>query len=1291
MHRSTLLRGRSPAIRAAVRRGLAGTALATSAALLAGLISAAPASAVEIPPDDEPAYRPISLGTSARLNRCAGGFALHVGGPELKKTAAKALTGTPAELATATDLSTGMDPLRQAMLTDRDAYAGSSIESIDRRDRWQASNKVYWETGSRGGVAQYAPQFDKDIVAFTYDLRNLYYRLGEDGHAPATKAAADKARQLAAQLKGQDLNLDFVTDSLLSDAAKTEYNYGASTASDIARYLRLGGYMKQAPAEDSVEFRLEVEALKAAWGVCDSRNPVDFYRVMSPIVVTAHLEWEQEYAAQTTARNEIVNAEVSAAAETRKATEAMIESLGQAWLADQILTWQKYWAAQPANASNRPAAAVFTQATKDLATARTRAGDQVKLAAAASTAAKTASDKANTAQNKAWAIADAAKTPRGRGLLFAQQSVQVAKASAAAAEAASKATLTASNAAKATVADSKTLYALAQTQSHAVNTEFRRIAAQEAAAQAKAAATAAAAQAKEAADNATKAKAAQATAEAAQETARKAADTAKTERAKAEKEKATAAKERQNAATERAKAQAAEKRAADEQKTASTARLTAQGAAGSAWDGMEKAEDAERRAVEARDRAAEAERQKQATASRAASLEAAAAAKAGTEAATVTREAATAARTAANEAATAATAAHKAAGEASTAAVEARAAATRSTAAAERANSAADKAWAAWETSFSAAATSHAAAADAIDAAEAAAGNATKAETEAKKAQTAAVKASSEAGAAQTEATKTAAWSAVTAGHAFATAQAAMAARDSAAEVVKPANTAIAVGTTFRETDAAAAFAVLVGQTSKTLAEQQSAAATAKAKEATQASADAKALADKASGDAKLAAQASAAAAADAAAALTSMAAARASAAEAARAADAAKKADTKTKEYSTLAGGEALAAKSAAQDASNEAASANNEATEAEKSAANAHASADTATREANAANTAATNSEGWATRAETAATNANQAAKDADAAADRAEEQERKEQEEDRKRAMQAGNTGVADAAQVGTALGPDDEAILRAECGQQCVDEYRAALAAVGASIIDWIKANGADILISMLGLDNIKACFATREVESCLWALFDVASNLIPLKKVGDVIEAIYKVVTRVAKFFDAAEAGARSVKRLKSIIEKVRKNGHKVPQCLVPGAKSAARTAPSPAVDKGARAAIAADDPAVPPCITKITPGGNKWKDHWTRKRVYMERLLGKKYPKWKEDEGAELLDDMLGRITGGHWKFKGIATIKVNEPAGYVFQGDGLTLILRLDGSFYTLLEDGSGMITGLQWVSRAQ
>ncbi|WP_405978547.1 hypothetical protein [Streptomyces sp. NBC_00158] len=1134
VQRTTLLRGRSRASRDAVRRGLAGTALLTASAVLVGLIQAAPASAVEVPPDTDPPYRPISLGEQARLDRCAAGFALHIGGPEMKKTAAKALTGPAADLATATDLATGMYPLDQARIKDRDSYEGSPVASAERRERWEKANYPYWKSGTGAGVDQYAPKFDKDVVAFTLGpQRDLYNQLGSDAHAVPSKAALDKAKGLAAELGGKDENHDFVTNGMLKDASSG--NYRMPTASDIARYLRLGGYMAKTPAEDSAEFRLEVEALKVAWGACDSRNPLDFYRVMSPIVVTAHLEWEKEYATQAKPRAEIVNAEVAAAAEVRESTEAMIEALGQAWLADQILTWQKYWAGRPANDSGRPAASVFTQATKDLATARTKAAEQAKTAAASAASAKTASEKADTAQDAAWALADAAKAPRGRGLLFAQQSVQVAKASAAAAQAAAKAAETASNAAKATVADSNTLYALAQTQSHALNTEFRRVAAQEAAAQAKAAATSAAAQAKEAAENAAKAKTAQATAEAARDTAKTAADNAKAQRIKAEQERDVAKAEHAKATAERNKALAAEKRATTERETAANARTAAESAGSTAADKLDAAEGAENRAATARDAAARAERDMRAKDARAAALESAAAAAEGTAAAGDSRKAATEARAAANTAKGAADRARTAADEAGSAAVEARAAATRAQGAAARSQAAYENANSQWWTSYAAAQTAHAAAAEAIDASDAAKANAVKAEAEAKKAQAAAAQAKKEAAAAQDEAEKTSAWSAVTAGHAYATAQAATAARDSAAEAVKPANTAIATGTPYRESDSAAAFAVLVGQSAKSLAEQQAAAATAKSEEATKAAAAAKALADKASGDAKLAAQASAAAAADTAAALKSVAAARASAATAAKAAAAAKAAETKATEYNSQAGAEVVLAGNASRDAASEAAAANSEATEAEKSAANARNAANAAKKDSDAANSAATKAESDAKAAEGAAANAQQSAKDADASADRAEEALRKWEEEQRA-AQIAASKNNGGQGYGGADLNLTQEEALRKACGQACVDEYKAALEAANKDVIDWVVENGGQILLDVLGVTAAKKCFSSWDVESCLWTALNVVLVGAAVLKIPQVAVAVTKIAVGLGGYFRATAAAVQTLARLKPIAQ-----------------------------------------------------------------------------------------------------------------------------------------------------------
>ncbi len=1096
-------------------------------------MSAAPAASDE--PGDNPTnpYERtlrISLGEQARKDRCQAGRAVQFAGPELNAVAATKLTGTDAALRAFVTPDALLGEWGQASTRDRDAGIAAAHAFRDRQDKLNTANKPYAAENSFGGRDYHAPEFGKDIVAFTLGTQqDLYTKASENPTPRPGQAALDQAKKVLDAFGTGDDTWAAAYKSFAGSALLDTSNLGYSSANDVATFLRFGGFATKAPEPDSLEFRTEVEALKTAWAACDSANPIDHYRVLTGPVLVAYSEWETEYVGQAEQRKAIVTAKATAAKEVRVATDAMLEAVRQAWQADQILYWQKYWAANKGSASY-PKPAVFTKATADLNAARTKAAAQVTLADAAATRAKTAADAASAQQTKAWAIADTAKLPRGRGLFYAQQSVQVAKASAAATLAAAKATLTASNAAKATVADSQTLLALAKTQTHALNTEFRKTAALEAKAQAKAAAESAAKLATEAAANAATAKSARATAEKAEQTAKTQAAEAKRQRGIAEAEKATAERERDLAASERAKAGAAEDRARDEQARAGQARTAAETAGSTAAERLAAAEDAEARAFTARNQAVRAEHEKSATASRAAALESAAAAAEGTQAAGETRQAATEARSAANEAAGAASRARTAANEASTAAVNARAAATRAEGAAKRSRSAADAAQSAYAKTHAAAATAHAAAAEAIDAAASAKEKARLADAEAKKAQAAAITARKEATAAVAEAAKTAAWSAKTAGYALATAQYAQGARDAATATTKAADEAISVGSPYRETDSSAAYAVLIGQTSKTLAEQQATAAKAKSDEAKKAAATAKALADKAAGDAKIALQAAADAADYAVQAVNSAAAANASAAAAAIDAAAAKKADANAQKYDAQAGTDAFYANFAAGEAESAAAQADQDATDAEKDASSARSAASSAEQDASAADRTATKAEGDATKAEGAAANANTYAEQADKAADQAEAEERERARQEREQVTESGGSTAE------YVLTKEEEAALLAECGQECVDQYRAAMTAANQDVIDWVKANGGEILLDLLGVKDAKKCFSDPDVESCLWTAINAIGAVALIGKAIPVGKAILKVSVGIAKFFEGASKARKTLKALKNIID-----------------------------------------------------------------------------------------------------------------------------------------------------------
>ncbi|PKV82807.1 polymorphic toxin-type HINT domain-containing protein [Streptomyces sp. TLI_146] len=951
----------------------------------------------------------MSLGETARADRCRLGNILHYTGPTLRTVVSAKLAGPDSAIHEALTSNSGWggEELYTAQSKDDETGYNYKTTFYRRQDKLNQDNKPYASTNSSAGRPWNAPAFGADIVAFTELGRGWSVPHLWDNPTPRPGAAAmAKAKEVydAFDTKGDDWATKYkerAGSGEMDGLGTTAGNPGS--ANDIATFLRFGGFATKAPEPDSPEFRTEVEFLKAAWASCDSQNPIDHYRVLTGVTTQAYTEWEAEYASQATQRNEIVTAEAAASKEARTNADLMIEAIRQSWQADQILFWQQWFRDHP-DAWNKPSLTDQKNASRRLVTARETTAQLVKDADAAVARAKTASEQAAASQQAAYAIADQNKVPRGRGLLYAQQAAQVAKASYAAAQAAAKTVLTASKATQANMADSQALYALTQTQSHALNTEFRKAAALEAAAQAKAAADSAEKLAKEAAGNATTAKNAQATAEKAEKTAQAGAAEAKKQRGIAEAEKANAEREAATAASERKKAGEAEARTQTERDAAGRARTSAEAAGATASDKRKEAEAAEARAFTARNKALQAEKEQKAQEARAAALEAAADAAESEGAAGGARQAATEARTAANDAVTAATAARAAANDASTAAVNARAAATRAQAAASRAKAAADASWSAFQKTTAAAATAHAAAAKAIDAAAAAKAKAEQADAEAKKAQAAAKKAREEADAAKDEAAKTSAWSAKTSGFAQAAALAAQGARDSATAVTKAADEAISIGSPYQELDTSAAFAVLIGQNSKTLAEQQASAAEAKSKEAAKAAVDAKALADKAAGDAKIAAQAAATAAADAARAVKAAEAARASAAEADKAAKAAQKADDNAQKYAAEAGTDAYYAGMAANDAQTAANDADRDATDAEKDAASADAAATAAETDAASADATATKAEGDATAAETAAKNADGAAKDADTAATRTENAEA------RKTIDTGGATGVA-----------------------------------------------------------------------------------------------------------------------------------------------------------------------------------------------------------------------------------------------------------------------------------------
>ncbi|MEV5576637.1 putative toxin [Spirillospora sp. NPDC052269] len=1097
------------------------------------------------PPLPEDPYgdgeRLTEAGTELRQDRCYLGRIVHSGGPQMKAFAGNGLAGSDSQLKQAAGARNGANqPLDAAHSKDMTAFNTKRDQLSGKPAAWAATaqrSDVTWPGTSKGPNP---PSWVTDARASFYDEK--FWTVGNDIWTGDVMPLASKDSLTAAVDLAKQLKLYKYSDQTPETARARrawesigDYTWmdnqvmqGNHHADDIRLFLQYGGFPTTRLAPGTAEFRNEVESLKLRYAACESLTPADPYHAMADAVKTAGQEWKGELDAQAAQRNAIVASEAKAAQALETGSDAMIEAVGQSWIAYYLASWQSAWSTHKPTEQYYPTAATFTYVKDQLAKAKTAAQAQLAIANKAATDASAEASKVVAAQDAAGKIATTNGTPYGRGLSYALQSAQVTKASAAAAAAAAKATETAFNATNASVSDAATLEALAKTQAQGLATAFRKAAAQEAAAQAKAAAKAAAERADDADQAAARAKTDMETAQAAEAKAKAGADKARNQRIIAQQQRVKAAEYRKVAADERAKAQSYEAQAQQQQSLAAQARATAQSAADTAADKEADANNAADRARTARDQALEAERNRDATQARAKALEANAAAAQGREDAGDAREAANQARTAADQATSAASAARDAANKATAAAVAARAAADKATAAAERARAAADQATDAAMQTQAASLKAHAAAADAITQAARASADVKAAEVLVIQANQDAAIAKNEAAAAKDSAGQALVEANNTAGQALATAQWAAAARDSAAAVADPANQAIALGTAFTN-DTSAGLAVLTGQSAKTIAEQQQTAAEARSADADKAAATAKAVADKAAADAKEAAQAASEAAADAASAAKSLVRAKAAAARAHTYAKAAIQADVNAARYNAQAQADAAVARAAATDAETDAAAARNDATAAERDAAGARAAANAAEADASLARQAAVQADLDATSAEESADAADTYAQQAEAAADRTEEQMRQQERRD---ALQGG----------GPELTGDEEAILRAKCGQKCVDEYKAALANANLDIASWLKTNGGDILLEIIGVNDVKRCLGQGDTASCLWSIVDVASLVMVAGKLPKVAEAIAKVVGGIHKVMEASAAARRTLDSFQTIIRTERACG-----------------------------------------------------------------------------------------------------------------------------------------------------
>ncbi len=95
----------------------------------------------------------------------------------------------------------------------------------------------------------------------------------------------------------------------------------------------------------------------------------------------------------------------------------------------------------------------------------------------------------------------------------------------------------------------------------------------------------------------------------------------------------------------------------------------------------------------------------------------------------------------------------------------------------------------------------------------------------------------------------------------------------------------------------------------------------------------------------------------------------------------------------------------------------------------------------------------------------------------------------------------------------------------------------------------------------------------------------------------------------------------------------------------------------------------------------ILTAGKNLKEHYKSHKGLLEKLLGKKYPKFKQSNNAEaFLNDLSGLINSGKMKYVYKSTAQKNGDILKIYKGDGLVVATKLNDEWVTLLEDGKGM-----------
>ncbi|MEU3503656.1 hypothetical protein ABZ726_23860, partial [Streptomyces hundungensis] len=439
----------------------------------------------------------------------------------------------------------------------------------------------------------------------------------------------------------------------------------------------------------------------------------------------------------------------------------------------------------------------------------------------------------------------------------------------------------------------------------------------------------------------------------------------------------------------------------------------------------------------------------------------------------------------------------------------------------------------------------------------------------------------------------------------------------------------------FSGKDIDADFAATVAKDALEMGQEQVTSAEAKAAEAVKAADDAEAAAKRATAEVAPAFKAAADAARSSANAARSTAAAMKSAAQAAEdgakaraaaaranQADAQAQADAKlARQSANQAYSDAAAARQAANQAEAEAARARGAAAEADQHASAASSAANLAEKEAAVAQGAATQAEEDATAAgklaesaeqhaksaEEASKNANTYAEEADKAAQKAEEYQREQERKERQEAAKEKEKGD------GSPLDLEDGERKALEAAGLTVEEFEAARALDGKSLIDYLMENGAELLVELF-FEDIKACIDDPDIPTCLWAIIQ---NIGPGKavKIGSKFPKISKAIWGIGEFLEKSAKAKKLINKGDEILEKAWK---KLPACVTGKKKS------SPVALRSTFSANGLYRPAV------MRGGGSAAGDLGLAREDFIAKLIGGKVAKDAKGQDIKIVMPNVG-------------------------------------------------------------